>query len=320
MVALADARSRVPPGRHRLPSRRPIAPAAGLFCLSCAELAESPRFEADAAPLEIIETIPADGAVDVDPLTRIDICLSGELDPRVVNEFDATLHSATLTFDTQQEVQLFSWRAPGSRDLLASERWCPGSVLSLTPESPLRAGLTYRVRLRALSGLGWSGGALDTTQDGWTLSEGGDLRLFIEFRVAGSVGDPLPEEIPALPDGPSIEALFETGRVFDPERAACGCHQGGEGENAELALARLDLSDPTLAWSGLVLREGSEPTGFAMVSPRMPSESYLIQKMVRDAEGDALRGIHGVAMPPEDPLPHADLVDLAHWIAAGIEP
>ena len=106
---------------------------AWLLSSGCGEPREHPRFETEVGTLEIVETIPAPGSSDAGPQTRIDLCLSAEVDPRALDDFDATLHSADLVFDTQQEVQLFSWRAPGSRAELADTRWCPGSVLSLTP-------------------------------------------------------------------------------------------------------------------------------------------------------------------------------------------
>jgi hypothetical protein len=280
--------------------------------LGCGELdGDHQRFEPTVGVLRIVDTIPPAGA-QVDPLTRIDVCMSAEIDPRALESFDATLHSADLIFDTQQEVQLFSWRAPGSRTGLAEERWCPGSVLSLTPGSPLQPGLTYRVRLRPAL-LGWAGEALDTEQEGWSPDAEGDLRWFLEFRVAGSAGDEPPEEIPELEPGPSLTELFAPGEVFDPERGACGCHQRPD----ELASARLDLSDPETAYASLVLRTGLEATDFPMVTPRRPEESYLLHKLLRTAEGEPLHALRGEPMPPDEPLPHADLVRIAHWIHSG---
>ncbi|MFO7562707.1 MAG: Ig-like domain-containing protein [Enhygromyxa sp.] len=287
----------------------------GLLGPGCGEAREHPRFEGEIGALEIVETIPAPGSSEADPVTRIDLCLSAEVDPRALDDFDATLHSADLVFDARQEVQLFSWQAPGSRSALASTRWCPGSVLSLTPTSLLQPGLTYRVQLRPAL-LGWAGESLDTDQAGWALTPAGDLRWFFEFRIAGSPADSPPEELPSLPPGPTLSALFEPGEIFDPERAACGCHQRAD----ELARDRLDLSDPQTAWSSLVLRTGFEATGFAMVTPRRPAESYLVHKLLRSADGQALHGLRGDPMPPDAPLPHADLVRIAHWIADGAQP
>lgn len=285
-----------------------------LFALGCGELQGHPRFETELAPVTIVETAPSPGSNDADPATRIDVCFSAEIDPRATDDLDATLHSADLVFDTQQEIQLFSWRGPASRTELASDRWCPGSVLSLTPVGALQPGLTYRIQLRP-EVLGWAGESLDTSQDGWTITPEGDLRWFYEFTIAGSPADDSPEEVSELGPGPSLTALFEPGEIFDPERAACGCHQTA----GELARDRLDLSDPETAWSELVLRTGLEPSGFPMITPRRPAESYLVHKLLRTRDGEALHGVHGEAMPPDDPLPHADLVRVAHWIFDGAQ-
>ena len=287
--------------------------AASLALLGCAEPRELDRYAVELEPLRIVEVVPNDGA---EAQTRIDLCFSAELDPRVLDDFDATLHSADLTFDTQLEVQLVAWRAPASRSGLASERWCPGSVLSLTPAGLLQPGIRYRVQLRPAL-LGWAGEALDTQQDGWgpDPNQEGQLRWFHEFVVAGSPGDPPPDVAEELPPGPTLTELFEPGEVFDPERAACGCHQ----TPGELAIARLDLSDPETAWAELVLRAGPAATDFPMVTPRQPAESYLIHKLLRTADGQRLHALHGVEMPPDAPLPHADLVRLHHWIATGAE-
>ncbi len=286
--------------------------ALGGSGLGCGEARDNPRFETELAPLEIVETAPARGSNDAEPGTRIDLCLSAEIDPRVLDDFDVTLHSADLVFDTQQDVQLVAWRAPASPTQLAADRWCPGSVLSMTPAGPLQPGVTYRVQLRPAL-LGWAGESLDTTQEGWTITVEGDLRYFFEFTIAGSPLDDQPEESPALPPGPTLTELFEPGEIFDPERAACGCHQTA----GDVARERLDLTDPQTAWSELLFRTGLEPTGFPMITPRRPAESYLVHKLVRTLDGDELHAVHGQAMPPDEPLPHADMVRVAHWIHDG---
>lgn len=280
--------------------------------LGCAELDERERFEPVVAVLEIAETIPPDGAREVDPLTRIDLCMSAEVDPRALESFSATLRSASLTFDTDVEVQLFSWRGPGSRAGFATERWCPGSVLSLTPVSAMQPGLTYRIQLRPAL-LGWAGEALDTEQPGWAVDDEGELRWYMEFHVAGSPGDEPPQKLPEPEPGPRLSELFEAGEVFDPQRGACDCHQGSD----ELATARLDLTTPEIAWEALVLDATLEATDFPMVTPREPSQSYLIQKLIRTASGERLHALQGEPMPPNAPVPHADLVRVARWIASG---
>jgi hypothetical protein len=286
---------------------------AALVIAGCGQLDDRHRFEPVVGALQIAETIPASGAL-ADPLGRIDVCLSAEVDPRALETFDATLHSGTLTFDTEVEVQLFSWLAPGSRSELSVERWCPGSVISLTPGGALQPGLHYRVRLRPAL-LGWAGESLDTEQDGWLTNTEGELLWFLEFRVSGSTSDAPPQDVPELEPGPTLTELFAPGEVFDPERGACSCHQGSD----ELALARLDLSDPQTAWTELVLRTGLEATDFPMVTSRRPGESYLLHKLLRTSEGEPLHALRGEPMPPDEPLPHADLVRIAHWIASGAQ-
>ncbi|MCA9686819.1 MAG: hypothetical protein KC457_31930, partial [Myxococcales bacterium] len=105
-------------------TRALVLAIASLGSLGCAELEDRARFESVVGPLEIAETIPAAGATDVDPLTRIDLCMSAEVDPRALAGFDATLRSGNLTFDTDVEVQLVSWRAPGARSERATEGRC----------------------------------------------------------------------------------------------------------------------------------------------------------------------------------------------------
>jgi hypothetical protein len=289
---------------------------AALVVVGCGQLDDRQRFEPVVGALQIVETIPAAGA-QADPLARIDVCLSAEVDPRALESYDATLHSGALTFDTEVEVQLFSWLAPGSRTELSVERWCPGSVISLTPGIAMHPGLDYRIRLRPAL-LGWAGESLDTEQDGWLIDgegEEAELLWFLEFRISGSSADVPPEDVPELEPGPTLTELFAPGEVFDPERGACSCHQG----NDELASARLNLSDPQTAWTELVLRTGLEATDFPMITTRRPSESYLLHKLLRTSDGEPLHALHGEPMPPDEPLPHADVVRIAHWIQSGAE-
>ena len=56
-----------------------------------------------------------------------------------------------------------------------------------------------------------------------------------------------------------------------------------------------------------------------MVSPRLPSESFLVHKLLRDHDGEALRGVLGDAMPPDEEIPYTDYVAIARWIEAGAQ-
>ena len=61
-------------------------------------------------------------------------------------------------------------------------------------------------------------------------------------------------------------------------------------------------------------------TGFPMVSPRRPAESYLVQVLLRDDAGEALHGVRGGPMPPDAPLAHADMTLIVRWIEGGALP
>lgn len=276
----------------------------------CAELGE-PRFAPEVGTIEILASVPVAGASEVDPAARIDVCLSTFADPRVFDDFSATLHSGNLVFDAQIELQLLGWRAPGRRDALADTPWCPGSVVSLTPRSPLQPGLTYRVRLQPVA-RGWAGETLDTTTAGWGLDEQGVPIWTLEFRVAGQPGDEPPDSLPTLLTGPTLTELFDAGGPFDPARDLCSCHRDVEA----VARARLDLSSPAAAWTDLVLAESIGTTGFPLVAPTQPQSSALVQELLRDA-GDEPLWTAEHPMPPESPLGFAELVVISHWIADG---
>jgi hypothetical protein len=124
-------------------------------------------------------------------------------------------------------------------------------------------------------------------------------------------GDEDPPDVPA----PTLAELFAPGQVFDPDNPACSCHR-----EPGLAQERVDLSTPQAAFADLVLAADTRSTGFRMVSPERPSESYLIQTLLRDPDGTALYGVLGEPMPPDEPLPHADMTALALWIEGGALP
>ena len=86
------------------------------------------------------------------------------------------------------------------------------------------------------------------------------------------------------------------------------------------------LADPGTAtvWLNtlvfVVLTTGLMATGFPMVAPRRPAESYLVQTLLRDPDGTALYGVLGEPMPPEEPLAHPEMVAIVRWIEAGALP
>lgn len=287
--------------------------AAGIALAgACTRASDTPRFEPISDRLEILETIPSPGATDVPPNAQLDFCFSGYLDPRSLDDFDATLLSGKVVYDTQLDLQLFAWRPPGAPSGSSSEAWCPGSVLSLRAKKPLAPDLLHRVRLLP-SAVGWAGEELDVSTPGWVLSDR-DPQFVLEFypRAAEPTDPPdgAPEPAPTLTD------LFSPGQVFALDNPSCGCHR----EPGGLAFERLDLSSPQDAFAGLVLPTTPMSTGFPMVSPRRPAESYLVQSLLRDDDGEALHGVRGGPMPPDAPLAHADMTLIVRWIEGGALP
>ncbi|MBX7079830.1 MAG: Ig-like domain-containing protein [Nannocystaceae bacterium] len=286
---------------------------AGL--LGCTRVSDEQRFDVDPEPLTIVRTVPAAGADAVGLDAVLDLCFSHRVDPRSVAATDATMSSGPSAFDTELALQLEPWRGPGGAPA-GDAPWCEGSVLSVTPKAELQPGLRYRVRVVPRM-RGWDGEALDTTTPGW-IDEGDVVRYYLEFRTAAdadegdtdtTTGGDDPQDAPA----PTLADLFRDGRVFDPARATCSCHRDPDA----LALQRLDLRSVDAAWSALVLDTRERETGFPLVSQRRPSESFLVHKLLRDEHGAPLQHLLGDAMPPDEPVPYADYVDVARWIEAG---
>ncbi|MEM7151935.1 MAG: hypothetical protein AAF799_03790 [Myxococcota bacterium] len=287
---------------------------------ACTRVSDRSRFEAVSDELEILASAPRPGALGVDPEVRVDLCLSGRIDPRSVTEIDATITSGSSVTDTELSVQLLPWLEPGT-DLPpedTSTPWCNGSVLSIAPKITLAAGAQYRLRLRP-SPVGWEGETLSTEGPLWTTADdGSDPRYILEFTIDSDpfTEPPLPgeEEDPPTP-ALTLTNLFAPGGPFDPERALCSCHLDSE----SLAFERLDLTDPTVAYADLLGSAELRDTGFPMVAPRDPSQSFLLQKLMHE-DDDALLGVLGDPMPPDDPLAYLDLLRIVQWISDGAEP
>ena len=314
---------------RRLRSGPGLGPAvyifAGITLTACTRVSDTQPYPVVSERLTIVRTIPEPDAV-IAPDAQIDFCFSGYVDPRALDDFDVSVSSGVPEFDTRLELQLFAWRPPGAATGDADSAWCPGSVLSVRPRVPLRPGLPHRVRMQP-SAVGWAGEQLDVTTPGWVQYEAGPAFL-VEFTVdpAAQLGDTdgdtdtggdTDTDGDTEPPGPTIGDLFAPGQVFAPDNPACSCHRAEE-EDA-LARARLDLSDPDAAFAGLVLPNRLMSTGFLMVAPRRPAESYLVQVLLRDAGGHALLGVLGEPMPPDEPLAYADMVALVRWIEGGAQ-
>lgn len=283
----------------------------------CTRVSDRSRFEGSDETLEVLATSPRPGERGVHPDVRIDLCLSGRVDPRSLEDVDATVSSGTAVIDSELSLQLVPWLAPGEdrppEDVDAP--WCEGSVLSIEPRAPLLPAVAYRLRLEP-SAVGWAGEPLSTEGPGWVPPSGDEEEphLVLEFTVDP---DPPGGPRPGNPDPPvTLRDLFVDGGPFDPARATCSCHR----EADHLALRRLDLRDPDTAYAGLLGSSAPRDTGFAMVAPRKPSESFLVHKLLRDPDGGALYGVLGDAMPPEEPLDYADLLAIVRWIADGAQP
>jgi hypothetical protein len=300
---------------------------AGITLTACTRVSDTQPYPVVSERLTIVRTIPEPDAV-IAPDAQIDFCFSGYVDPRALDDFDVSVSSGVPEFDTRLELQLFAWRPPGAATGDADSAWCPGSVLSVRPRVPLRPGLPHRVRMQP-SAVGWAGEQLDVTTPGWVQDEAGPAFL-VEFTVdpTAQLGDTDTDtdtdtggdtdtDGDTEPPGPTIGDLFAPGQVFAPDNPACSCHRADE-EDA-LARARLDLSDPDAAFAGLVLPNRLMSTGFLMVAPRRPAESYLVQVLLRDAGGHALLGVLGEPMPPDEPLAYADMVALVRWIEGGAQ-
>ena len=292
--------------------------AAALFVLiGCTRVSDDDRFEPVAEEITIVQTVPEAGASEVEPTVQIDLCWSGLVDPRSVGDLDAFITSGAEFVDTRVAVQLWPWRPPANAagPPPSEAPWCSGSVLSVTPKAELAGGVQYRFQLQD-NAVGWAGEQIDTDRPGWIDDDAGGSLYLLEFTIAEEPpmppGTDPPEEDPVL-----LSDLFAAGGPFDPARGLCSCHTGGD----ELAQALLDLSTPETAFEDLVLPPRLRDTGFAMVTPRIPSESFLLHKVLRDPDGSAIYGVLGDAMPRgETPLPYADYVAIARWIEDGALP
>ncbi|RMG95490.1 MAG: hypothetical protein D6705_13480 [Deltaproteobacteria bacterium] len=219
--------------------------------------------------------------------------------------------------DADVFVQLRPWYGPGGQPA-AEAPWCDGSVVSVRPRAGLRGGVRYRLRMRP-DPVGWNGETIDVSGPGFLPAEDGDDPVFtLEFETPPSDADALAPWNPPTP-APSLGDLFAPGRPFAPG-GLCGCHDRDDVRADPTAVARLDLSDPSVAFDDLLTPPGALSESFPMVAPEDPSGSFLLQKVMRTPAGLALRGVRGSPMPPERPLPYADFVDLARWIEGGALP
>lgn len=281
--------------------------------MSCTRVSDRERFVAAEDELRIETSIPAAGAGDVLPDARIDLCLSARVDPRSPDETDATVSSGQTLVDSELDVQLVPWQAPGQPlpDADAAAPWCEGSVISVAPRALLSSGVRYRLRLRPTI-FAWDGGGLNVDAPGWVQHDDGTSDFFLEFTVGASPPEPDPEPPPPV----TLTALFAPGGPLDPGVGNCSCHLDPD----DLAFARLDLRTPEAAYAELLGDARLRDTGFPMIAAREPSASFFVHKLARDVDGEPLPGLLGDAMPPDDPLPYPELRLILQWIADGALP
>lgn len=320
-------RSRLHSGR-RAPKQALLRAGITLAALAaCTRVSDDQPFPSVQDHLAIARTIPEQGDT-IPEGAQIDFCFDGYIDPRALDDFAATVSSGCVYFDSKLDIQLFAWRPPGSAVGTSNTAWCAGSVLSIRPRVELPAnGALFHVRLQP-EAVGWAGEKLDVTTPGWIADDGvacnrpsgAGPAFILDFTVEPGDTDTDtdtdtgedPDDLPA----PTLTDLFAPGQVFNLDNPACDCHR----EEGSLALERLDLSSPSAAFADLVLPANERSTGFPMVSPTRPSESYLVQTLLRDPDGTALYGVLGEPMPPDEPLHHVDMTAIARWIEGGALP
>ncbi len=293
-------------GRRRLPAQMALLTSLG--AAGCGE----PRDVTtgfDRGDITIVDTVPRREAIGVAPSSSIDVCFSAQLYPTAFNGFEVLLTSGGSAFDTEVEISLFQYRTQGSRDELATSRWCEGSVLMVRPKNSLTPGATYRLRI--VAGMyGWDDEFLESGPEGWGVESDGRRSYSLPFTVAA---DGPADSPPPTPATITLSDLFEGKNVFDPSTSYCSCHR----ESGSLPRQLLNLSTPNSAYADLVQDTTPQTTSFPMVSPGAPAASYLIQKLTDAGNGQTLHGVLGERMPAEGDLPVAAASSLSMWIATG---
>ena len=284
--------------------------AAGL--VACTRVSDTQRFAPNPETVDVVASVPeADGEAFPDVVVRL--CWSDYLDPQSLDDGDAVMGSGALLTDARLEFELLPWTAPDGSLLGhdATEPWCSGSVVSVVPKELLVAGVRYRMYLDDTA-TGWEGQQPDVESQGWiTENDGGSFNYGVEFDVVPSERPPREPADP--PEDVTLASLFEPGALFDPDRDTCSCHRDPDTDANTL----LDLRTPAAAYEDLLFDGRLRDTGYPMVTPRRPSESFLLHKVLR-SDGDALAGVNGNAMPPGDTaIPYGDYVMLARWIRDG---
>src|SRR5688572_19400543 len=75
----------------------------------CTRVSDLDRFPARDEILRIEQTVPVQGADDVEADARIDICMSAIVDPRSISPVDAVLTSGEVPVDVELSLELLPW-------------------------------------------------------------------------------------------------------------------------------------------------------------------------------------------------------------------
>ena len=122
---------------------------SALLHIGCTDVREGPSpYTVETKPLRILAVnanLAADGRLSRHP--RLQVCFSEILAPQTVRDDDFTISTSVLGYDLVIEHELLSYRDPVDDRLLASERWCPGSVVTAMPRSVMPAGVLARMRI-----------------------------------------------------------------------------------------------------------------------------------------------------------------------------
>jgi len=226
-----------------------------------------PRPGRNSHTLEILQISPGPGQVDVARNTTIDLQFNWPLDASSVSRWDGMLLSGLYQIFCTQHIDLLQQR------------------LRLTPTTPLRAGLRYRV---------WVDGTIRAL-NGTTLGQD----MYYDFTTGSRVRHPM-EPPPPKVFAKDLQPLWD---------ARCtSCH------SKERPTAGVDLSSPAAVLRSLV-NVPSSAGNKERVRPLYHAGSYLMYKLLHKG------GHTGFPMPQQGTrLSATELRSVADWIDGGSLP
>lgn len=225
------------------------------------------------------------------------LCFSDLLSPSSIDPGLVSLSSGSRNYDSEVKFDLVDWRLPQTRP-------CPGSLLRVFPPEALAANTRYRLRVVDRM-RDWQGRPLSSQGDPRWIQRDNSRVLILEYQTDNRRIKP--SERPAKPV--RFSDLSTRNGVLSPQSTSCACHtQAGS----------FDLRDSQALYNQL--RYGKQTSGQSWIQPGHPSQSYLMYKLLRTAQGHALPGVAGEPMPPSRPLRPESLALIAQWIEDGALP